>query len=1475
MAPAAASIINAYLRAVDGAALDHSKQVVIGYSKNPDVLYVTGTPANPNRSFTDANDAVHAAALDVLQNLEVIGGDLLMKRAHQNSPSNIPEAAPAGGGIPGRSQVSGADQLATLAGDLSVAQDYENYLNNREAINALIAANPNSAFAMGWIATLARVNDLGLNHMSKSDFLGGLVGYLDSVNKAGLGAEAANAIVKRGSDNSVIVEIKVANGAEVPGALSVFADHLTITSDASGQTLQFTVDSGLGMSSTLLLGPGASVSSGHDILVGGAANDTMHGGAGWDFIDGGSGWDHLFGEDGNDILRGGLGNDDLQGGLGNDTYVFNRGDGVDTVLDDYTVTTTTTTWKTWIETRDDGTNVVVSGYVTETKTDHPNAGTDALVFGPGISRADIVVQRNGNDLIVGAKDPAHPGALTDQITLQRWFDADGFDRIEKFSFADGTTLDLSAGQTAIDAKQVPFGESLSRSSVVEKSAIGTVVGTVSGFDFNPNATLSYSLVNPDGRFAINSSTGVLTVAGSINYDDTHSLGVTVRASDQSGNGINQTFTINVIDIPNRAPLLSVPASTIKADPGQTLQVASWFNASDADNDALTYYFQDSSPAANSGHFVLNGTPVAANISFSVNAAQLATLTFVAGAEGVVDELGMQLSDGHAQSANLALHVSVNHAPVLSVPSGTITANAGQSLQVSSWFSASDADNDALTYYFEDDTAAANSGYFRLNGTPYAQGAGFTLTAAQLAGLTFVTSAAGVADDLLMQLSDGHALSAVGRFHIANLNRAPTDATLSGGSVIENAATGTHVATVTGVDPDANTTFSYSLRNPDGRFAINAATGEVTVAYGALLDYETSASQQITVRSADQSGLFFDKSFTIAVTDGPDAPTDATLFGGTVREHSANGTHVGTVIGADPDAGDVLRYSLLTDAGGRFAILNPLSGVITVKDGTLLDYATAQSWSLMVRTTDQAGLFYDRPLTVAVAAGPINNPDGTSTVTVYDGADAYGWASFKSTYNGPDGHGSLLSQLGANDGGSKWQNVYDVAHTQSWDHYTATFDPADHLLTKAVTYDDGTHSLLVNDVANTASWSSFTLHYDANWNYTSISDIVLDNAGSPPLDMGQVWPMLDTLTWYANPYAVGPAPSFLLSDFNGDGKSDLLLLNNTTHGFYVCEMNGAQMGLNALSVNIRADLGWYYKELGDFNGDRKSDSVLLNDTTHGVYICEMDGPVIGANGLAFTIRADLGWRYGGLGDFNNDGKSDIVLLNDLTHGVYVCEMDGLQMRDNGLTGTLDAGWAYKTLGDFNGDGKDDFLFLNDTTHGVKVWQMDGTELVADQTVGSIDAAHGWRFRDTADFNGDGKTDLLLLNDANNHVMVWQMNGTATPTQVDLGAAPDHFHFTDKGDFNGDGKTDLMFINDMNGTVKIWQMNGTAIDQSRDVGTIASGYHYAGAGDFNGDGKADLIFYSDQTREERLWQMNGTEILDDSHMVTLTQGWHLSV
>src|SRR5947209_4139526 len=137
---------------------------------------------------------------------------------------------------------------------------------------------------------------------------------------------------------------------------------------------------------------------------------------------------------------------------------------------------------------------------------------------------------------------------------------------------------------------------------------------------------------------------------------------------------------------NSAPVLCVPAGTGTAiSAGQRLQVSSCSNPTDADNDALTYFFQDGTTTAGSGQFVLNGTALGQGATFGVNAAQLAGLIFVAGAEGLADDVTMQLSDGHAVSAVGTFHVGVNRAPVLSVPAGTITAIAGQPLQVSSWF----------------------------------------------------------------------------------------------------------------------------------------------------------------------------------------------------------------------------------------------------------------------------------------------------------------------------------------------------------------------------------------------------------------------------------------------------------------------------------------------------------------------------------------------------------------------------------------------------------------------------------------------------------------------------------------------------------------------------------------------------------------------------------------------------------------------
>ncbi|MDH4303326.1 MAG: DUF4347 domain-containing protein [Nitrospira sp.] len=150
-----------------------------------------------------------------------------------------------------------------------------------------------------------------------------------------------------------------------------------------------------------------------------------------------------------------------------------------------------------------------------------------------------------------------------------------------------------------------------------------------------------------------------------------------------------------------------------------------------------------------------------------------------------------------------------------------------------------------------------------------------------------------------------------------VNHAPTDLALSANTVAENAATGTVVGTVSGTDPDAGDTKTYSLTDTaGGRFAINSATGQLTVADGSLLNYESAASHTVTVRVTDSGGQSYDETFTINLTNVNEGPTgaDATITLSEDTSHTLSPANFGF---SDVDAGDSLsavRIDTLPTAG---------------------------------------------------------------------------------------------------------------------------------------------------------------------------------------------------------------------------------------------------------------------------------------------------------------------------------------------------------------------------------------------------------------------------------------------------------------------------------------------------------------------------------------------------------------------------------
>jgi Ca2+-binding RTX toxin-like protein len=114
----------------------------------------------------------------------------------------------------------------------------------------------------------------------------------------------------------------------------------------------------------------------------------------------------------------------------------------------------------------------------------------------------------------------------------------------------------------------------------------------------------------------------------------------------------------------------------------------------------------------------------------------------------------------------------------------------------------------------------------------------------------------------------------------------------------------------------------------------------------------------------------------------DAPTDIALSASAVDENAANGTVVAAIAATDADAplGDTATYTLLDDAGGRFAVSD---GNLVVADSGLLDYEAAASHNVTIRVTDAHGAVHDETFTVTLNDLPGVTITGTSGADLVD------------------------------------------------------------------------------------------------------------------------------------------------------------------------------------------------------------------------------------------------------------------------------------------------------------------------------------------------------------------------------------------------------------------------------------------------------------------------------------------------------------
>jgi chitodextrinase len=208
-------------------------------------------------------------------------------------------------------------------------------------------------------------------------------------------------------------------------------------------------------------------------------------------------------------------------------------------------------------------------------------------------------------------------------------------------------------------------------------------------------------------------------------------------------------------------------------------------------------------------------------------------------------------------------------------------------------------------------------------------------------------------------------------------------------------------------------------------------------------------------------------------------------------------------------------------------------------------------------------------------------------------------------------------------------------------------------------------------------------------------------------------------WSATQVSVKtPARRAVNGDFNGDGKSDILWRNSASGQTTTWLMAGATISTNGL-IDTVADLNWRIVGVGDFNGDGKSDILWRNRATGEYAFWFMNGATI-LNRSVVGAVADLNWSIAGVGDFDGDGKSDILWHNSATGSNTIWLMNGNTISGGAadFAAMTDLNWNIAGVGDYDGDGKFDILWRNRVTGENTIWLMNGATILSQPVFATV-------------------------------------------------------------------------------------------------------------------------------------------------------------
>lgn len=275
------------------------------------------------------------------------------------------------------------------------------------------------------------------------------------------------------------------------------------------------------------------------------------------------------------------------------------------------------------------------------------------------------------------------------------------------------------------------------------------------------------------------------------------------------------------------------------------------------------------------------------------------------------------------------------------------------------------------------------------------------------------------------------------------------------------------------------------------------------------------------------------------------------------------------------------------------------------------------------------------------------------------------------------------------------------------------------------------------------------------------------------------------------------------DFDGNGISDILFQNLADSA------NPLGAWMNADKTQWNGALGpapksdWTVYGAYDFTGSGVCDIMFRSkraDTQYAVGYYE-DGDVTQFRTMGWGVTAE--WELADVGDFNGSGRADILWKNS-SNGYLGLWMDGTDQWVALPASNLGSGQSLIGMGDVNGDGKDDILINSNGVLGY--WDitgiLDDTSSTPEWNAFGIHVGNEWETIGCADFDGNGKADIVLWRDSDGYVGTYMNCDVNDFRGIYPGASKDEWGLPGFGDYNGDGCDDVLVRNLASGALGYW-------------------------------------------------------------------------